>query len=236
MKKNGFTLSELIISLSVIGIASALMMPAITKLMPDKYKTKTVNVHSKIVSAVNTLLDDDAIYWCVDNDSKEGLSCDGQAQKTDLRNDNRYRGANKFENLMVYQLGLENARNPIDNYRWMTPDGAYWRFERGCDNDGNGTFTANANGTCTTNNALCYRITVDLNGAVANSRPNRIFGQNGEQKPDRFRFRVDNYGGVTPDDAMSAAYLRNSFKSADKKDDRARARQLYADKARYRDL
>lgn len=236
MKKNGFTLSELIISLSIIGIASALMMPAITKLMPDKYKTKVINVHSQIVSAVDNLIDDDAIYWCRDNDSKEGLSCEGEAQRTPFKDDvnNRYEGANKFENLMVHQLGLEDARNPIDNYRWMTPDGVYWRFERGCDD--NGTFVANANGTCFTNNTLCYRITVDLNGALANKRPNRIFGQDNEAKPDRFRFRVNNYGGVTPDDAMSAAYLINSFKSANKLDDRTKARQFYADKARYRNL
>ncbi len=233
MKKNGFTLSELIISLSVIGIASALMMPAITKLMPDRYKTKTINVHSKIVSAVTTLLDDDSIYWCRDNDDKEGLSCDGEAKKAPFEDDpqHRYEGSGKFENLMVYQLGLEAARLPIDNYRWMTPDGASWRFERGCDD--NGTFRAN-NGTCAINNTLCYRITVDLNGAAVSKRPNRIFGQNGERKPDRFRFRVDNYGGVTPEDAMSASYLRNSFKSADKKDDRTRAGQLYNTNARYR--
>lgn len=236
MKKNGFTLSELIISLSVIGIASALMMPAITKMMPDKYKTKTINVHSKIVTAVDTLLDDDAIYWCEDNRDEEGLSCDGRAQKAIYRNDARYEGANKFENLMIDQLGLEDARNPIDNYRWMSSDGAYWRFERGCDANRDGSFVANANGTCPVNNTLCYRITVDLNGALGNKRPNRIFGQNGEQKPDRFRFRVDNYGGVTPDDAMSATYLRNSFKSADKKSDRERVRVLYNQKARYRAL
>ena len=38
MKKTGFTLAELLITLVVIGIISAITLPAINKLMPDKNK------------------------------------------------------------------------------------------------------------------------------------------------------------------------------------------------------
>lgn len=228
MKKNGFTLSELIVTLSIIGIASALMMPAITKLVPDKNKTKVNNIHAKIVTATSALIDDDAVYWCADDTSDEGLSCEGQPQRTPY-NTAEFSDAQKYENLMVQELGLDPADSPVDNFNWSTPDGVDWRFERGWDN--NGTFSNVDTGV---NNTLCYRITVDLNGAAANKTPNRIYGQNNEQRPDRFRFWVDNYGGVTPDDAMTAAYMRNAFKSADKRNDRAVAQQLLADKARYR--
>lgn len=227
MKKNGFTLSELIISLTIIGIASAIMMPSITKLMPDKHKVKVANVHAKIVNATAAILDDDSIYWCRDDQENEGLSCDGQAFGP-FRNDARYTGNNKYENLMIYKLGLERANNAAGGYNWTSSDGVAWRFERGWTrNDGSFTM-ANTNVT----NTLSYRITVDVDGL--NRGPNRMFGQANETKPDRFRFRIDNYGGVTPEDAMTAAYMRNSFKSADKRNDRQTAQNLLRQNVRYR--
>ncbi len=226
MKKNGFTLSELIISLTIIGVSSALMMPAITKLMPDKNKVKVNNIHSKIVGATSTIIDDDSIYWCKDDENMEGLSCDGQA--LGRFRGNQYSGDNKYENLMVYFLGLEPADNASGGFNWVTPDGVVWRFERGWSRN-DGSFT---NSNTNIHNTLAYRITVDLNGLLKN--PNRLFGQNGEQRPDRFRFRVDNYGGVTPEDALTAVYLQNSFKSNDKKGDRQRAQTLLNQNARYR--
>ena len=236
MKKTGFTLSELIISLSIIGIASALMMPAISKLVPDRNKSKVISIHSKLVSAVDNLLDDDMIYWCLDNEDKEGLSCEGEPTEQSNFHNADYRGSQKFENLMVEQLGLENAANPIiSNFSYRSSDGVNWRFERGCSNN-DGTFTAN-NNDCAVQNTLTYRITVDLNGTAARAagrNPNRIYGQAGELKPDQFRFRVDNYGGITPEDALTAAYLRNSFKSADKKNDKDVAARLLQENARYR--
>ena len=45
---------------------------------------------------------------------------------------------------------------------------------------------------------------------------------------------LDNYGGVTPEDAMTAAYMRNAFKSADKRNDRQTAQNLLGQNARYR--
>ena len=68
MKKNGFTLSELIITLSIIGVASALMMPAITKAMPDKNKTK--NGNDKTLLLDESSLDDVEI----ESDDDESLS------------------------------------------------------------------------------------------------------------------------------------------------------------------
>lgn len=52
--------------------------------------------------------------------------------------------------------------------------------------------------------------------------------------PDRFRFRVDNYGSLTPDDAMSASYLKNSTRASSKKDDKRDAGILYDRHVRYR--
>lgn len=236
MKKTGFTLSELIISLSIIGIASALMMPAISKLVPDKNKTKVISIQSKLVSAVDNLLDDDMVYWCLSRNKEEGLSCEGEPKGQAIYQGEDYRGSEKFENLMVAVLGLENASAPIiNNFAYRTPDGVNWRFERGCSNN-DGSFIAN-NGDCAIRNTLTYRITVDLNGTAARAagrNPNRIYGQAGELKPDQFRFRVDNYGGVTPEDALTAAYLRNSFKSVDKKNDKEVAARLLRENARYR--
>lgn len=239
MKKNGFTLSELIITLSIIGVASALMMPAITKAMPDKNKTKILGIHSKLASAVNTVVEDDAIYWCLDypentpaQDKFEGLSCEYRPRRAPFNNSD-YENENKFENLLKYQLGLEDLNAAWNGFTYSTPDGVYWRIERGCSNIDTNVFTAQANGACNPHNSFSYRITVDVNG---NSTPNTLYSPNMRRSlmPDRFRFRVDNYGSLTPDDAMSASYLKNSTRASSKKDDKRDAGILYDRHVRYR--
>lgn len=227
MKKNGFTLSELIISLSVVAVASALMMPTISKLIPDRNKTKVITTHSKLVSATDNILDNNMIYYCVDSELLRGLSCDNKPY-TSVLNDDKFAGKDKYENLIANELGLIEDDGLADNFRWKATDGSFWRFERGCIEEG--VFTLN-NNDCSTTNTLGYRVTVDLNGT---KNPNRIYGQNDETKPDRFRFRVDNYGGITAEDALTAAYLKNSMKSTSaKKDDLRDAKNFFSDTSNY---
>lgn len=57
MKKTGFTLPELLITLGVIGVASALILPAISNIMPDKNKIMVLNAYSYLGKVADAISD-----------------------------------------------------------------------------------------------------------------------------------------------------------------------------------
>ncbi len=218
MKKNGFTLSELLIALGVVAVASALIAPQITKIIPDKAKLKVISTNAKIEQETSDLVSNDAIYWCNDGDNRQGLACEGQAMTPELRNNPLYSGDNKYRNLMVYKLNLTED-NSLNGFTHVSSDGVYWNFQRHLDVEGHMDIT----------------ITIDINGEKG---PNRIFGQDNITKNnDRFRFNVDEYGNVTPNDALSAAYTsKNNLKFNDKKNDRQRAARMLENNADFKNF
>ena len=48
MKKNGFTLQEALITVGIIGIVAAITIPALTKIMPNRYQTRYLKAYSAI--------------------------------------------------------------------------------------------------------------------------------------------------------------------------------------------
>ena len=57
MQKTGFTLPELLITLGVIGVASALILPAISNIMPDKNKIMVLNAYSNVGKVADAISD-----------------------------------------------------------------------------------------------------------------------------------------------------------------------------------
>lgn len=55
MKKSGFTLAELVITLSIVGIAAALVAPALSNLVPDKNKVRVLKYHAMIGNTIDEL-------------------------------------------------------------------------------------------------------------------------------------------------------------------------------------
>ena len=56
MKKTGFTLSELVITLAIIGVAAALVLPQVMNMAPDKYKVRVLNIYNDLYAATENLL------------------------------------------------------------------------------------------------------------------------------------------------------------------------------------
>lgn len=187
MKKQGFTLAELMIALGIIGVAAALMAPALRDIMPDKYKIRVLNYYGEISHVTTGLIMDKAAYYAplatvggvpvLDENGKPkrsciGLACEG-ASRTPYP---AYSGATKYQNLLYNQLGIEGGK-----YR----DGSTWSV---------------------TGSGGSYTITIDADGS---SKGKNCMAPSC-RKPDKFKFTVDKYGNVVPADPMSAIYVKHS--------------------------
>jgi len=190
MKKFGFTLAELLVALTIVAVASALMAPAITNIMPDKYKTRVLKYYSMVANATNDMLDNELIYYA-GNVGDEGnwapscigLECTSQPIIAPYNN-GLYTGSDKYKNILVDMLNLERS-----GANYVTPDGTVWNFS---------TQAIPQNGLTTT---------ITLNFVSDRGNCNDVFPTC--DNPHVFRFRVNRGGDVFAGDAMTDAYLRN---------------------------
>lgn len=73
MKKTGFTIAEIVITLSIISVAAVLSMSAITNIVPDKYKVKVLNSYAKLGNAINSIFNNEE--WYYPQAACHGLEC-----------------------------------------------------------------------------------------------------------------------------------------------------------------
>ena len=62
MKKTGFTLTELLITIAIIGVVAALSAPVVTNLTPDKNKMMFMKNYNEVVAITEKLLSDPELY------------------------------------------------------------------------------------------------------------------------------------------------------------------------------
>lgn len=76
MKNKGFTLAEVLITLGIIGVITALILPAINNLRPDKNKVAYLKVYDTIASTIKNLASDSSIYpVCKDANTDNNINC-----------------------------------------------------------------------------------------------------------------------------------------------------------------
>ena len=146
LNKNGFTLTELLIALAVIGILIAILIPVIRNIMPNQKVLMAKRARYTIESIVSNLLNDSACY--PDEDENDGFDngfgyadCDlwggneATASKiTTLREgDVGLKFRTLFRNRM--QLDPDNGGDPAANPMILTTkDGMRWSFLTSNDN------------------------------------------------------------------------------------------------------
>lgn len=62
MKKQGHTLAEVLISIGVIGVLAALMLPMVNKYKPDEIKVKYIKSHDALMTSIRELASSEAVY------------------------------------------------------------------------------------------------------------------------------------------------------------------------------
>ena len=224
MFKKGFTLAETLISLTIIGVIAALTMPGLLGTQPSKTKTTYMKAYNALTNLTSDIINDPSLYWTqYDNNgnvSAEGLN---NWDTVDIAPYNNLKAKNgtvwacewnrKFPLIMFTKL---NTAGPYwvggfsDNYTYFdTTDGLRWTF---CE------YLINSSGKLITH----YLVWVDING---DKGVNCIYSSSCS-KPDKFRFEVDDQGGVRPADALGIAFLQNPTDMRSASDDKNLAAKL----------
>lgn len=171
MKLNAYTLSEVLITLGIIGVISAITIPAvIAEFQHQQYLTSLKKAYSILQQAENNIFVDygmNSVYLCAGNDSY----CLGDIYKQYLKtiSSEKYVPNSNSEKCFGANAGLLNSTEK--HYCITTSDGIIYDFDM----------------EYSTNSAHRALINVDINGT---KKPN-IFGK------DRYVFLI-NDNKVTP--------------------------------------
>ena len=198
MKKSAFTLSELLVTLGIIGVVGVMLVPIYGNIMPDKEKMIVLKT-AKILADINyELLNNNAYYWTPRGNDCEGFGCTQAPLDQDLAG---FSGAEKYPRLLASKLHIKTDALP-DNF--VTQDNMLWSF---------------VSGDFVNNDSVILQIDTDLNNNSVT-----MFG--GAGKVDTFQFIIDINGHVFGAEPLTRVYLNNPHKLNDRKADYAEANRL----------
>ncbi len=222
MKRNGFTLAELLITLGIVGIITALIIPAINHLLPDKNKTLYLKAYDTLSKTVKDLASNSKLYpLCRTLDVTETNPRDVNCKDYPLFNLNKstldskfnkdlYSGDKKLCSLLAFNMGVSEANINCkdDTYNFATDS---------FDNDFNSKISfittngmqwmivpAVASSVTDENATFQTDAYVDINGVA---EPNCIYSANCSS-PDRFKFIITADGAVVAADSFGQNYLK----------------------------
>ena len=209
MKKHGFTLAEVLISLGIVAVVAALTAPSLINLMPDKNKAKVVKLYSTLNSINRELLSNPAMYPGESIDVSdghledcEGFECTklplGTTWINSISDRSNFWGEHKYINILRKNLEISEGGDTSSEEEFTTVDGVKWTVDFGYDSEG-GTF-----------------ITFDLDSS--DDSPDCKYDKTECKKPDQFQFHLDRTGKLTPNDALTYFYIKNQGMNNKKKD------------------
>ena len=214
MKRKGFSLAEVLITIGIIGVIAVLAVPGISKAMPDRNKSKIVKYYNLIDKTTQELINNEDIYYRSDIGSATssdfddnglpktstkfgciGLNCDSRPKNTDFNKD-EYEGICKYPNLLAETLNLTNlvkcSSSSAGKSVGFSNDGAYWEISA----EGNDISKG-------------YKILIDIDSQEKGD--NCIYNKSSCKYPDIFMFAVNANGGITAykDDKLTSVYINN---------------------------
>lgn len=219
--KKGFTLAELILTMGIIGIIAAIITPSLGDIMPDQSKAKVLKAYNTLTNMTKEIIDNPSMYT-EDYDSQSNIMYEGLASYRSVPDqtnypDNVYAGTAKYARLLSTVMSLDGDVTSISNgCSFTTTDGIFWKITAN-------TPTSELLGT-TRYMRITYDVVIDTNGE--NVGKDCYYGQSGCIKPDLYKFTVDTFGHVNPNDSLTKAYLLNPNKMNDRKNDYAEAAKL----------
>ena len=191
MKKSGFTLSEILVALVIIGVVSAIASPIISNLLPDKNKVAVLKIHKMVTDINEQLLNNVSYYYS--NDSCKGLACTQEAPAVSGAKD-----ADKYSLLLQKHLQVKSSASAT---LFTTADGNVWTFMTDMANFKDDSYAI---------------FQVDVNPDKTDSI---VYSSDNTKNIDTYRFKVNPNGSVEGCDSLTKAYLKNPHKLNDRKAD-----------------
>ena len=203
MRKRGFTLTELLVAMLIIGVIAAITAPMISGLMPNKEKMIVLKYHKVLSDICQELINDKSLYWEEENNSGRpchGFGCTQQPMYAPYNGDSKYKDNLKLTSLIFDKL--EGTQK--DSNHFLTTDGMYLITVPSGPSTG-GDFDATS--------TLFFIQFRDF------EKQTLVSYNSDNKKYNCFSFMIDTYGKLHPHDSLTYAYLQNSTKLNDKKAD-----------------
>lgn len=123
MKKRAFTLAEVLVTLCIVGVISAIIAPTLSGIMPDREKAKVIKAYNTLTNVTQEILNNPSYYEFNENGFYRNIS------------------SKSFPELVYEHMNTDGAyTGSTFNLNYTTVDGTYWMVT------GN-TFTIDINGT-----------------------------------------------------------------------------------------
>lgn len=190
--KNGFTLSEVMVTIGILGVLAALLVPAIVNNAPDNNKVMYKKAYHLLEQSVGNLINDDVNYpEDVTGNCKIGtttVNCGFNNTTATVNGAN-----NKFCYLLADSMNTVGAVNCAGPGTFETTDGIKWTV-------GSPTFA-------TIDQNVYENITIDVNAAKAGcSKDSSINTCSASASPDTFvigvrydgKIRIGSSAGADP--------------------------------------
>ena len=237
MKKQAFTLTEILITLGIIGVLAAIVTPSITKIHPDETKVKYMKAYNALATLAPEIANDESLF--LKEEVLNNTTGNVELSTAGILNWNEPSATMREiidpiyfkEGLFTKDkgvLGNSNAHGPAgpnkfgyffsrrlnlaSGYKCLNSDSEFTTGE-GIDwlikgAGSEGTYTTNYAGSANPSVATNYRQIVRIDVDGSGGK-NCIYNKSSCTKPDRFIFYVYTYGNVEAADPLGKAFLLN---------------------------
>ena len=215
MKRKGFTLAEILISLAIIGIIAAIGFPAVNSMKPDKNKIMYLKVYDELRNEISSLVSDSSLFPACKDDGEDGIECASHPLLNTMLpvnkrfNASKYEGNEKLCNLIAYYLNTSDTNCSDSTYSF---------------NSASFNTDFNSKKSFTTQNGIQWWIIPQENSASGGTAsyqtdvyvdidPSRdssncIYDKNSCKNPDRFKFMIAADGSVITADPVGTMYVK----------------------------
>lgn len=210
MKKQGFTLAELLIVLGITGVVAAVLLPVINNLLPDKTKMMYLKAYDELMQDVKSLGANSSLFpYAVDINGKSYDVSNYPFINNEIPinkkfSKDEYTGKTKLCNLIAFTMNAE------PNCKEDAPDYSDSLF------DANKSYTTK-NGMQwwivpkvyeTSEGKASYQTDIYVDVDPSKKSKNCLFNSLTCKQPDRFKFLLAADGTLIPADPMGLKYIQ----------------------------